>query len=222
MPEPNLSNIGADLLYIHSIITRALSVATETSRSFAHQEYPSEEMQQGFICYVQSLISVLAAHHHGEDEVVFPMLRDRLPDAPYDLLISHHRTMESMLLVVEATVEEMPQARGDGFWRTLAQKLTAIADLWQPHIRIEEDIFTVEKLGQLMSPEEHGRLSRLFVEYNRQHTSPDYLIVPFLLFNLMPEERAIMAQTMPPDVTQQLVPVIWKDRWAPMQPFLLA
>jgi hypothetical protein len=30
-----------------------------------------------------------------------------------------------------------------------------------------------------------------------------------------------MAQQMPPVVSQELVPVAWKEQWAPMKPFLL-
>jgi hypothetical protein len=46
-------------------------------------------------------------------------------------------------------------------------------------------------------------------------------VVPFLLYNLPPEERAIFSQGMPPVVTQELVPVVWKEKWSPMKPFLL-
>jgi hypothetical protein len=46
--------------------------------------------------------------------------------------------------------------------------------------------------------------------------------VPFALYNLPDEERAILARTMPPKVIDELVPVVWKEKWAPMQPFLLA
>jgi hypothetical protein len=53
------------------------------------------------------------------------------------------------------------------------------------------------------------------------HSGPDYLVVPFVLYNLSPEQRAILAAEMPPIVTQQLVPIAWKAQWEPMSPFLL-
>jgi len=31
----------------------------------------------------------------------------------------------------------------------------------------------------------------------------------------------MVASRMPSDITEQLVPVTWKDQWAPMKPFLL-
>ena len=36
---------------------------------------------------------------------------------------------------------------------------------------------------------------------------------PNLLYNLPPEERANMAQAMPPVVLEEMVPVVWKDKW---------
>ena len=77
-------------------------------------------------------------------------------------------------------------------------------------------------MGPLLAPEEHTRLSGLFAEHGRKHMSPDYLIVPFLLYNLPPEERAIFARTMPLILTRLLVPLVWKKKWAPMLPFLLS
>jgi hypothetical protein len=59
------------------------------------------------------------------------------------------------------------------------------------------------------------------MEHAQQHTVPDYLIVPFLLYNLPPDKRTFFAGEMPPVVTEQLVPVAWKDKWAPMKPFLV-
>jgi hypothetical protein len=50
---------------------------------------------------------------------------------------------------------------------------------------------------------------------------PDPVLVPFILYNLSAEDRAIMAQQMPPAVSQELVPIVWKEQWAPMVPFLL-
>jgi len=36
------------------------------------------------------------------------------------------------------------------------------------------------------------------------------------------DERRRMGALFPPVVTEQLVPVVWQDKWSPMKPFLLA
>jgi len=51
--------------------------------------------------------------------------------------------------------------------------------------------------------------------------APDLVALPFILYNLSVEDREIMAQHMPPVVIQELVPVVWKEHWEPMKPFLL-
>ena len=50
---------------------------------------------------------------------------------------------------------------------------------------------------------------------------PAYLVVPFVLYNLSPEDRRIASKGFPEMVTKQLVPIDWKDKWISMQPFLL-
>ena len=72
-----------------------------------------------------------------------------------------------------------------------------------------------------MDADENARVGQLLGEYAGQHVEPLSLGVPFLLYNMSRKERAAYAQTLPPMVTEQLVPVVWKEQWAPMQPFLL-
>ena len=59
------------------------------------------------------------------------------------------------------------------------------------------------------------------MKLSMRNSGPDYLVVPFMLYDLDPEPRAIMTAALPTVVTEQLVPVAWKDRWATMKPYLL-
>lgn len=138
MSRSSSPSVVAELVRIHLVITRGLKVASENSQSFAQRGYPDASTREGFVSYVRSLASSLHAHHLTEDDLAFPYFREKMPDAPFDLLSAHHRQM-----------------------------------------------------------------------------------VPFLLYNLPPEKRAAFAQMLPPVVTQQLVPVVWKEKWEPMKPFLL-
>jgi hypothetical protein len=58
-------------------------------------------------------------------------------------------------------------------------------------------------------------------QHRPEGAPPDPVALPFILHNLSAEDRAIMAQFMPPIVSQELVPKAWKENWAPMKPFLL-
>jgi hemerythrin-like domain-containing protein len=223
MAETRAPNVALDLLSIHSIITRGLNVATEKSQVFVRAGFPDAPTREGFIDYARSFVSVLHAHHLTEEELVFPYLRAKLPDAPYDLLIAQHQELVHILDQIKLAVEEVAGDPQDAASLTkLNGFLKRIAEIWHPHIGVEQGHFAPDKVGPLLAPEEHTRLSGLFAEHGRKHAGPDYLVVPFLLFNLPPEERAVFASGMPFIVTRLLVPLVWKKRWTPMRPFLLS
>ena len=43
----------------------------------------------------------------------------------------------------------------------------------------------------------------------------------FLLYNLPAPERKVFSAGMPDELLQTLVPVVWKEQWQAMAPFLL-
>jgi hypothetical protein len=216
-------NVGLDLLRIHAIITRGLTVATEKSGVFAQEGFPDASTREGFTGYVRSLVSVVHGHHLTEDELVFPYFRAKLPDAPYDLLMAQHQELVHLLDGIKAAIEEVAASpRAAAALTELNGALRRTGETWHPHIGIEQDRFAPDKVGPLLAPEEHVRLSRLFAEHGQRHMAPGHLVVPFLLYNLPPEERAVFARGMPFVLTRLLVPWVWRKRWAPMKPFLLS
>lgn len=65
------------------------------------------------------------------------------------------------------------------------------------------------------------RIIKESFEYYLEIATPTYLVVPFAIYNSSPEDRVKLVKELPEKVTRQLVPIDWKDKWAPMQPFLL-
>ncbi len=222
MSDPKSRSVIAGLLSTHAVISRGLKVAVETTDAFAQQGSRDAASREGFITYLRCLIRLLGVHHETEDKLAFPFFRD-LVDAPYDLLTEQHRLVHSLLEEARAEVERaaVEPAAAAPLMR-LNWVLHKIEELWHPHIGIEEEHFTIDRLAVLMPQEEHIRLSALFLEHTQQNWGPEYLMVPFLLYNLEPDKRVFFTSEMPPVVTEQLVPVVWKEKWAPMQPFLLA
>lgn len=222
MSNRTTPNIAEDLLCIHAVITRGLNVSVERGRVFA-QGYPDASTRKGFIAYVASLVSVVHAHHLTESDLFFPHFRDKLPNAPFDLLIAQHHELEPVLHEAKAaTVEVSAEPRAGAALAQLIELLGRIAEFWHPHIRIEEDHFSVARVATLVDAKEHERLARAAMEHSQQHSGPANLVVPFLLYNLPPDRRAIFARPMPPVVTRLLVPIVWRSKWASMRPFLLA
>jgi hypothetical protein len=222
MSGRTVPRIAEDLLCIHAIITRGLSVSIEKGRSFALGGYPDASSRQGFIDYAGSLVSVLHAHHLTESDLFFPYFRDKLPDAPFDLLHSQHKELEPVLQQTKAATGETSAETQPGAALTrLNDRLAKIDEFWHPHIRIEEDHLSVDRIAALIDATEDERLARAAGEHGRQHAGPDHLIVPFLLYNLPPDRRAQFGRFMPPVVTRLLLPIVWRRKWAPMRPFLL-
>ena len=220
MSERPSPNVAASLLSIHQIITRSLDVSIEGASSFSEQGPADAARREGFLNYLRAFCSVLHSHHLAEDELAFPDFQDRLPELPVNLLTGQHQEMTAYLAHIQDIVEALAQEQGGG-WADLEEQLQQLKALWHPHIGIEQTHFDPEKIGQMLSAEEHLRLIQRYAQHSQEHSGPPYLTIPFMLYNLPPVPRAIMAQGMPPEVTNHLIPVVWKDQWASMTPFLL-
>jgi len=210
-PQPN---IGVDLQRIHRAITRGLAVAQKNCLVFAADGFPDEGTAEGFWKYCQGLEANAHGHHRTEDDLFFPFLRDRLPKAGFDELMGEHQVMQGIL-------DEMKAARESGSLDDMGNALGRLAYLWAPHIAKEEAVFSPAIAAQVMSVPEHIDMAQKAAMHSQEHAQPAPLAVPFLLYNLEGDDRAHFLAVMPPQVTQELVPIAWKDAWAPMKPFLL-
>jgi hemerythrin-like domain-containing protein len=218
MKQQAKPNVGASLLAVHSVISRGLEVARGSARE--QEGVAPGDARQGYADFLHSLSSFLHGHHLTEDDLVFPYFKKLIPDEPFDKLSADHKKMEPLIRALD---------EGGDFWKAgddermaeITAALDSLREIWYPHIKIEEGFYNPEKLDKLLPAEEHVRLIQQFSQYSMENSGPDYLIVPFFLFSLPPELRARIAAMLPPVVIEELVPVTWKDRWAPMKPFLL-
>lgn len=214
MSEPKTPTIAGDLNRIHLVITRALDILIEQSSI-------SDSVSTGSIDYLESFVSLLHSHHMVEDELIFPYLKTKITDAPFDLMEAQHQQMLPVLDEIEfqltAIKNNLPQAAN--LLPGLNRQLIKLRDIWQTHSQTEEQYINETTLSAIDLAEQHERCLE-FAEYSQKHIHPDYLVVPFILYNLPPEDRAVMSQIFPPIVTEQLIPIDWRDKWSPMLPFL--
>ncbi|MGF7117692.1 hemerythrin domain-containing protein [Methanobacterium oryzae] len=222
MTDENQGNLGTDIIRFHRIITRGLEITIQNVNRFLEIGALKEEKREGFIKYVQSFSTVLDAHHIHENEKIFPYFKDKLPDAPYDQLMAQHKGINVLLTQINGGINNLKsnvdELKSLDLLKTSLEKIDRI---WQIHMKTEEEkIF--ERVGSLnISLEETNRLRAEFSEFFGEHAKPAYLIVPFMLYNLSPKDRVVIAQGFPEIITKQLVNADWKDEWAPMQPFLI-
>jgi hypothetical protein len=222
MAEENKpTGLAQDLLRIHRVITRGITVTLARGDEYLRTGFPELGIRTGFTDYAKSLTIVLDAHHLGEDQIAFPALKDKITSAPYERLSRHHQEIVALLEPVSKAIPAIAE-RGDRASLTaLVGELRKIYDIWRPHIQTEETYFSQEALAAVMSPEEQGRISGSMAKHSQEHATPGYLSLPFVLFNLDAEDRAVMAASMPAMVVEELIPKAWKEQWAPMKPFLL-
>jgi hypothetical protein len=221
MSEQSKPNYAASLFTFHHVITRGIRVAWEYGDRFGRAGFPDERTRDGYAKYARMLSEVINAHHMVEDEIAFPYFRGKLPDLPVERLSGEHRKMEPLLERMNAAVEKVRTAKteAEGL-NTLGAALEEFEAIWGPHIQIEEQHLELGKIGGMLEADEHLRLIRESTAYSQQHAGPPALMTPFILYNLPAAERAGMVRNMPPEVMERLVPVVWREEWAPMSPFL--
>jgi hemerythrin-like domain-containing protein len=216
------TNIAISFFNIHNIITRGLRVSLESVQRVLQREIRSEESREGFFNFIRALTSVMNAHHQTEDEIVFPYFRELLPEASFDSLTYWHHEMSLTLDKINLSLDKC--ANKDQLETELKNIENALARLnedWPFHIQPETDDF-INYTDALVPVEEQLRLVKLFAQHGQKNALPLYLTVPFSLYNLPPEDRLVFSQGMPAEVVQNLVPVVWEEKWSSMKPYLLA
>jgi len=215
-------SLAEDMLRIHRAITRGMTVSKERARAFVRDGFPDEATRRGFLDYVRSLVTLTRGHHATEEAVGFPALQERMPEVPWDTLDAQHRALLPVLDSVEAGVEAGKKMSAGGPWLSeLETSLSRLAALWAEHIGLEERFLSEAALDRVSSRQEQEEMGRKMAEHGSTLAQPAPLVLSFFYFNLEPKDRTRLAAKMPPPLTQQLIPVDWKDAWAPMRPFFL-
>ena len=215
------SNIAISFFNIHSIITRGLRISITSVQGVLRHGSQDEGRREGFFNYIRALSSVLNSHHLMENEIAFPYFRDKMPDAPFDSLLEQHQEIVENLDKVKLAIEKCEQNdQSETNMAKLKSALNKLNESWHPHIQMEEDEF-ISKADELIPAEEQLRLVSLFAEHDLKVAVPLYLTVPFMLYNLPLEKRAVFSQGIPTEVVVNLVPIVWKEKWESMTPFLL-
>lgn len=214
--------VGEAIALIHRGINRGIHMSGLYSHIFTESGVPGGRIQQGFSDYIWSLTSVLHAHRVVEDQLAFPLFRELSLDAPYERLEDEHLRIVPIVDEVRLKIERVvDDPKSHMSLERIDCLLAALADIWLPHIAIEEVHFSAANIDAVMSADEQTRLLAQIGEANLKHAGPDYLVIPFTLFNLPREDRASISDLMPPAVTRHLIATEWKEKWQAMSPFLL-
>ncbi len=218
---PNNPNPAQDLIRIHKVITRGLNVDLTKGIEYLQIGFSSLRAHLGYTRYTHCLSSVLSSHHQGEDLIAFPAFRKVIPSAPYAQLLNDHHAIDVLLAVFpQAIIDLSSDAQQNGL-RVILSALQKILVVWEPHIQLEEEYFSIEAINAVFDMHEQVQISQAASKYSQEHSGPPHWVIPFILFNLEPDDRAMMAANFSPAIIDELIPKVWKDQWAPMKPFLL-
>lgn len=211
-----MSPVAGSLLSIHKVISRALSVSIQKCDEYLGKQGIPPEEAAGFLMYVTTLKWITHSHHLTEDDMVFPCFRDKL-EAPYTRLQDDHQAIARILVNLDKCLSEI----SSGGVGKLREVLGEFDKLWGPHIRIEEEHFTADKLKPVAGMQEQVDLAAQFAEHGKKNAGPGPLALPFLFYNLEGTDREAFLMPFPWIVKKVLVPIFWRGKWKPMSPFLL-
>ena len=215
-------NLGMDYIRFHKTMTRGIDVSLQNIDEFLTKGAMEQLNREGFLKYVQSFSTVLHGHHLVENEKIFPYFKDKLPEVPYERLMSEHEIFVGGLQEINTGIDNLMSEKDEmNSLNLLKSGFSKIDQIWHPHIQIENTQL-YGPIGSLnMDLDEIIRIQKEAGNFFQEHTNPPFLVVPFVLYNLSPEDRELANKGFPEMVTKQLVPIDWKDKWISMEPFLL-
>jgi hemerythrin-like domain-containing protein len=214
LKEP--SPIVEGLLRIHKIISRGLNVSIRKCDEYLGKQVIPPKEAAGFSLYITTLKWVTHSHHLSEDEIAFPFFKDYI-EAPYNRLKDDHRAIANVLDTLDQSLLEISSG-GAG---KLREVLGEFEKLWVPHIRIEEENITAEKLRPVIGMKEQLILAEKLAKHGSKNSGPGPLALPFMFYNLEGTDREAFMMPFPWIVRKVLVPIIWKGQWKTMSPFLI-
>lgn len=204
------SGLARDLILNHRILTRGMCISID-----ALSDAEGAVEQDGFLLYFGCLLKALEAHHRVEDECMFPDWRTVVPAASYDVLEREHVAIARILDSLGSSLQSKQTLNAP---KVVAQ-LEGISGIWRPHIQIEEDAFTAQAFNQALTAAEQEAAVARYAAYSLRLAGDPDVALPFLLLNLLEEDRAIFAWRIP---STQLERVFDEEgSWRSMRPYLL-
>ena len=207
---------GLDL--IHRVLSRPLDIGISHIDSCISLKKVDMENHEGFKDYISSLATVFNAHHHGEDEILFPTFEKKIKNADFSMLIKQHKELHPLMVQITTKVDvDNPSLYQ---YEEIRNLLREIKDLWSRHRDKEEQIVELEMEPE-MSLAEQMELNNKLSKHGQSMSEPANLVLPFLIYNLKGAERDEFTNDMPWILKKFIVPIVWKSKWEKMRPFLL-
>jgi hemerythrin-like domain-containing protein/uncharacterized protein YndB with AHSA1/START domain len=123
---------------VHQALRRDLDRA---ARALGGSEPPGDRQRRAIARHLRWMMAFLHAHHRFEDEALYPVVRERRPDAAelLDTMDRDHRAVAGSIAQVTSAATSYEQDGSDAARRRLMDAIDALRDALYPHLRREED-----------------------------------------------------------------------------------
>lgn len=189
VPRPDVT----DMFAVHGVFRDTLRAAPGLVGGVA----PGDAERLALVAnYYENVLSFLAAHHDGEEKLVFPLLRERCPaqGALLDRLHGEHEEAVKLMSSATGALAAWPGG-GEAAQSDVADSLEALRVQLEAHLD-EEETKGLSLCAENMSMEEWGALPG----HGIAHFQGDkiWLILGLIGQRMNDAQRAAMLEHMPP------------------------
>jgi len=206
-PVPgSIEHLVSGLHMIHSVIRRGTESIIRAAPTVTEQNL--KEFKEYILSYISNVIS----HHDHEEEIFFPILKEHFPPSLLTRLQAEHHDLHPSLDALTALVNSWfpsPQNPTPTPYnpQQVIDAVNKIKTLFFPHLEAEEEQCTIEWFrSKGLVKESKDILDKMNAAVRKD--SPVFAL-PFIVFNLRPEERCLILDDMPWPVRKVLVPMVF-------------
>jgi Hemerythrin HHE cation binding domain len=185
--RPDISEMAA----VHKVFRASLASAPDLIK-----RADGDATRRALIAnYYANVLAFLEVHHDGEQELLFPLLIERVPEerGKVDLAIEQHHQVLSLLTAAKTSVAAWEE-NTEGEDGRVVPALGALDEALSAHLDQEETI--VPLAGDHVTVEEWGMLpAHAMANFQGDKV---WLILGLIRENFTPEQRATMLDHMPP------------------------
>lgn len=145
-----------DMIIIHSVFRRELSLAPDLIDAVADGDTDRSAVVSK---HLLDLLDLLHHHHEGEDELLWPILRERAPssDGLFNEMSADHHSIDGPLTAVRTAVEAWGKTADKTAGHDVSRQLRELTPPLFDHLDREEARI-LPLVDSHLSPEEWGRL----------------------------------------------------------------
>jgi hypothetical protein len=212
--------IAEDLLMIHTAQRNYIARVSEFAAKIASGESGGSYTVDDFLAYAQGFYTLFHVHHSTEENVLFPILKERGQAKLVEELRHQHRELEELALAAEEKLKGLKDspANPEAF-SAFAEATQAMRDKLEEHFGNEECRFTHQYAEEVLDEATVNDAARRMAQHGKSHSKPPEVIIPSILYNLENEQRDVFLKAMPWILTKVVVPLVWKSKWKPLVPF---